>query len=150
MTDLPLAIAFVTICTRLGINNSERGKILEEAGGLGRLLDYLESRENPPASLIGGIREEAGRQRQIACPVSWRPLTLVDKDYPERLRHISRPPAVLFVSGRNWMALNGPSVIAVIGSRRPSAYGIEVTKKLTAPLRPEGTGCFRRCQGVDA
>ena len=43
MTDLQLAISFSTVCGRLRIGNDTRAKLLLEAGGIGRIMGYLES-----------------------------------------------------------------------------------------------------------
>lgn len=151
MTDLQLAVAFVKACNRLKIGNSVRGQLLREAGGIRGLVEYLEGRVEPQAALIQSIRDEAGRQKCRSYPPSWGALTLADNHYPERLRHISLPPAVLFVSGLNVEALNRPSVIAVIGSRKPSVYGIEVTKKLTAAIAGRGVPVVSGgARGIDA
>ncbi|MFA6721696.1 MAG: DNA-processing protein DprA, partial [Candidatus Cloacimonadaceae bacterium] len=151
MTDLQLAIAFITVCARLGIGNGERGKLLLKAGGIGRIMEYLESCGDPPAVLIRGLKEEADRQRRRSYPAPWEAVTLADASYPERLRHISLPPAILFVSGMNMAAINSPAVIAVIGSRRPSVYGIEVTRKLTAAIAARGVPVVSGgARGIDA
>lgn len=151
MTDLQLAISFSTVCGRLRIGNDTRAKLLLEAGGIGRIMGYLESCADQPEALIRGLKEEADRQSRRAYPDFWEAVTLADAGYPERLRHISLPPAILFVSGMNIAAINSPAVIAVIGSRRPSAYGIEVTKKLTAAIAARGVPVVSGgARGIDA
>ncbi len=69
--------------------------------------------------------------------------------YPERLGNLHSPPAVLFTLGRTEL-LHGPCV-AVVGSRRATAYGRRVSRALGARLAAQG-----RCvvsgmaMGVDA
>lgn len=151
MTEFQLAAAFVTVCSRFKIGNGARGKMLLESGGLGGLVEYLESRRDLPLDLIRRIREEGEGQKLASCPSCWGVLTLADSNYPERLRHISLPPAVLFVSGLKSAAINHASVIAVIGSRKPSVYGIEVTKKLTAAIAGRGVPVVSGgARGIDA
>ncbi|GAB4235707.1 MAG: DNA-processing protein DprA [Acidobacteriota bacterium] len=55
-----------------------------------------------------------------------------DADYPARLREIADPPLVLYVLGRCEL-LHRPSV-AIVGARRCSAYGREVTYSLAREL----------------
>ncbi|ERJ13501.1 DNA-processing protein DprA [Haloplasma contractile] len=59
-------------------------------------------------------------------------ITIEDKLYPEPLRHIFRPPIVLYYMG-DLNLLNKP-IIAIIGSRNYSLYGKKVTEHLTKEL----------------
>ena len=59
-----------------------------------------------------------------------------DPGYPESLRNIQMPPALLFYRG-NLDCLNG-KCIAVVGSRKASPHGVEVTKKLCKELSLAG------------
>ncbi|MEO0247039.1 MAG: DNA-processing protein DprA [candidate division WOR-3 bacterium] len=57
-------------------------------------------------------------------------------EYPEHFKHSEIFPPVLFLRGRN---LNfHRKIIAVVGTRTPSWYGIEVTKKLVKELVRNG------------
>jgi DNA processing protein len=49
--------------------------------------------------------------------------------YPDRLRELPDPPAVLHVAGR-LSALSEGEAVAIVGSRRASAYGLEVARGL--------------------
>lgn len=62
----------------------------------------------------------------------FRIITGLDNDYPEPLRELKDAPPVLYVKGR-WPI--GPSPrFGVVGTRRPSAYGAEAARRLTADL----------------
>ncbi len=52
-----------------------------------------------------------------------------EPSYPGMLRTIHNPPPVVFVKG-NMALLNGQLAIAMVGARRPSAYGVEVMKTM--------------------
>lgn len=52
-----------------------------------------------------------------------------DPLYPEMLRSIYNPPLVLFVKGELGL-LNGQLSIGMVGTRRPSAYGVEAVKAI--------------------
>ncbi len=64
-------------------------------------------------------------------------LTIIDEDYPENLKRIYKPPFVLFYHGdKSLLDYQKPS-LAVIGSRRPSAYGIAMTRSIVKDLVAE-------------
>lgn len=69
--------------------------------------------------------------------LSLRIMTLRDGDYPERLRQISAPPAVLYVRGKLF-DFDEEAAIAVVGSRRPSQYGEIAAAKLGMELAAGG------------
>ncbi|MCB5261976.1 MAG: DNA-processing protein DprA [Candidatus Cloacimonetes bacterium] len=54
-------------------------------------------------------------------------------EYPARLREIFAPPLLLYVRGELEPALKQKS-LAVVGTRKPTAYGREMCRKLLAPL----------------
>jgi DNA processing protein len=78
-------------------------------------------------------------------------LKLNDPGYPDLLRHISGPPKELFWTGenlQNWLDL--PKV-AIVGSRKVSPYGKEVTNRLATELAQAGVGVISGLAfGVDA
>ena len=57
--------------------------------------------------------------------------------YPALLRQIPTPPPVLYYRG-DVRAASAQLVFAMVGTRRPSAYGIEATRALAAPLAAAG------------
>ena len=59
-----------------------------------------------------------------------------DPDYPIRLRHITRPPPVLFVRGNN--ALLSQPQLAIVGSRKPTINGIKTAQHLAAEVARSG------------
>jgi DNA processing protein len=61
-------------------------------------------------------------------------VTLADEDYPEKLAEIPDPPPVLFVNGE---VPEGPTV-ALVGSRKASATGIEAARALGRALGERG------------
>jgi DNA processing protein len=73
--------------------------------------------------------------------------------YPDALRGLADAPPVLWVGGgaeRLVDLLDGPGV-AVVGSRRPSAYGIEVAEELSRGLSAAGvTVVSGLAMGIDA
>lgn len=66
-----------------------------------------------------------------------RLLTISDGDYPDRLKNIPGPPAVLYVKGRLF-DFDEEIAVAVVGSRDPSAYGVRMAGKLGLELARHG------------
>lgn len=64
-------------------------------------------------------------------------LTLNDKDYPELLKKTGKPPFVLYIKGSKEV-LNNSLSIAVVGTRRITSYGEEVTRILVSDLVGSG------------
>lgn len=74
--------------------------------------------------------------------------TLLDQDYPDLLKQIDDPPFLLYIKGRsdiiretygNSCKNTTPELaVAVVGTRKITAYGMEVTTKLTADLVTSG------------
>lgn len=56
-------------------------------------------------------------------------LTLRDAAYPQRLKNIPDPPAVLYYRGR-LPDLDGTPAISVVGTRKASAYGLGAAKRM--------------------
>jgi DNA processing protein len=60
-----------------------------------------------------------------------------NKFYPENLKKIDSPPIGMFTKG-NQKLLNSPQIIAVVGSRKTTFYGREVTESLVSDLCSAG------------
>lgn len=60
-------------------------------------------------------------------------------DYPEKLRNIYNPPKVLFYKG-DISLLKKNFNIAMVGSRKPSSYGINCAKTISKKLSNDGVG----------
>lgn len=76
-------------------------------------------------------------------------LTWDDPDYPPLLKQIYDPPFVLYVRGELLPA--DEWALAVVGTRRASAYGREATRRLTSDLVANGiTIVSGLAQGIDS
>lgn len=64
-------------------------------------------------------------------------ITIIDDDYPERLKRIYKPPFVLFYHGDKSLLYHPDHVLAVIGSRQPSLYGQHMTRTIVKDLVAE-------------
>ena len=65
--------------------------------------------------VLADLKWQEGSQHHI--------ITLIDEDYPVQLKQISDPPPILYANGDTSL-LNRPQ-IAIVGSRNPSASGME-------------------------
>lgn len=63
--------------------------------------------------------------------------TFFDTEYPAKLRQIHQPPKVLYYRGNRDLLKYSPS-IAIVGTRKPTPYGIWTTKKLAGDLADNG------------
>ena len=62
-----------------------------------------------------------------------RILTLQDAEYPQRLRNIFDPPAVLYVKGR-LPVVDEEAAVAVVGTRDCTPYGVSCAERLSREL----------------
>ena len=60
-------------------------------------------------------------------------VTWFDEDYPESLREIDKPPAILFLSGDRSL-LSSARTVGIVGTRTPSEYAAKMTFDIAADL----------------
>lgn len=73
------------------------------------------------------------KQKQITI------ITLLDPRYPQLLKEISDPPICLYIKGDiNKLNLNQEFFFAIVGTRKPTSYGKQVTKKFSSQLSEAG------------
>ena len=78
-----------------------------------------------------------------------RAITWHDEEYPPRLKEIHHPPAVLYVRGT--LMPEDERSVAVVGTRKATAYGREAARDLTYGLAQSGvTIVSGLARGVDA
>lgn len=75
-------------------------------------------------------------------------LTLEDTEYPLRLRNIADPPPILYVKGE--LVPEDDLSVAIVGTRRPSAYGRQAAEKFAEGLARSGvTVASGLARGID-
>ena len=78
-----------------------------------------------------------------------RIVTLKDDDYPKRLKDIYDPPALLYLRGE--LKREDELAVAIVGSRKTSAYGREVTERIGEDLAHHGvTVVSGMARGIDS
>jgi DNA processing protein len=70
--------------------------------------------------------------------ISIQELSRSSPDFPPELQQIDQPPSQLFIASGNWAELMSRPRVAVVGSRKVSPYGREVTRQLVADLARAG------------
>jgi DNA processing protein len=89
----------------------------------------------------------ADRESAEAERLGARMVTLEDPDYPFSLRQLSSPPPVLYVRGE----IPVSPAVAIVGSRRPDAYGQEAAELFARALAAVGvTVVSGFARGIDA
>ena len=101
-------------------------------------------------SIASGITfEDAVAQQEKMAETGTAVVTLNDPRYPQRLREIFDPPIVLFARGR--VELLQAISLGVVGTRRPTPYGLAVAERLSGDLAHAGlTIVSGMARGIDS
>ena len=92
--------------------------------------------------------DDAVDQQQKLMKSGARLISIQDPCYPQQLREIFDPPLVLFAIGRT--ELMASHAIAIVGTRRPTPYGVAATERLSADLAKAGlTVISGMARGID-
>ncbi|HWB83726.1 MAG TPA: DNA-processing protein DprA [Bryobacteraceae bacterium] len=92
--------------------------------------------------------EDAVAQQEKMADAGAVLVTLGDSRYPAPLREIFDPPVVLFARGR--VELLQTLMLGVVGTRRPTPYGLAVAERLAADLAHAGlTIVSGMARGID-
>jgi DNA processing protein len=112
---------------------------LEQVPGISHRTAVAIARQRPSEE----ARREIDRCRQMGFHI----ISLADPRYPALLRHIPDPPPVLYCHGD----LDGGAChIAVVGSRRGTAYGLSNARRLSRELAANGISVVSgMARGID-
>ena len=93
--------------------------------------------------------EEAASEQGKVTAAGVEVVTIQDARYPRRLKEIYDPPILLYAKGRADCLVG--ETLAVVGSRRPTPYGMAVARKLSRELTQVGmTIVSGMARGVDS
>ena len=88
-------------------------------------------------------RPPAGHAERLAATLAWRRagtdrrvMVLGDADYPPLLLHSADPPLLLYLQGR--ASLLSQRSVAIVGSRQPSAQGLDHARSFARTLSAQG------------
>jgi DNA processing protein len=65
-----------------------------------------------------------------------KPLFYLSEDYPRRLKHCHDAPILLYFKGKT--NLQAERMVAIVGTRNATEYGLEITAQLVNDLKPYG------------
>lgn len=88
-------------------------------------------------ALASSRAEEFQERLGLHLRAGYRVLCYGDEEYPARLREIDDPPAVLYLQGEARF-LSESLLVGMVGTRRPSAYGMEAARFLGKGLAEAG------------
>lgn len=102
-------------------------------------------RKGPDRSVLKKVADDVRLIQKGACAI----VTVLDSAYPSRLALIPDPPPLLYVRGT--LPAADDHVIAVVGSRRATPSGMQVTQELSERLAALGfTIVSGMARGIDA
>lgn len=140
-----------------GIGPSRVTRLLDHFGDLARAWDAA-PRELERAGFGEGLRAniaatkrtwDLDRELDRVDRAGVTLLTWADPGYPARLRQIAAPPPVLYVRGS--LTDDDELALGIVGTRRATAYGREVTSRLAGELATAGlTIVSGLAKGIDA
>lgn len=80
------------------------------------------------------VLHDAEKEVEFVFEHNIRPIFYLDKDYPERLKHYHDCPLLLFYKGKS--NLNYHRIIGIVGTRKPTQYGISMCEEIVSELTP--------------
>ena len=92
-------------------------------------LGHLELSQEARAALLDKNLESSGKILEDCEKKRLNILTIQDAAYPSRLKNIPDPPLVLYYKGQ-LPDFDSEPVIGVVGTRKASAYGLTVAKRM--------------------
>jgi DNA processing protein len=112
---------------------------LEGAGVSGSVAQSIAS---------GCTFDDAAAQQQRALDTGTTVIAITDPRYPVLLREIYDPPVMLFARGR--VDLLQSTMLGIVGTRRPTPYGLAVAERMAADLARAGlTIVSGMARGID-
>jgi DNA processing protein len=112
---------------------------LECAGASGAVAQSIAS---------GCTFDDAVAQQQRVLDTGTTTVAISDPEYPQLLREIYDPPVLLFARGR--VALLQSIAIGIVGTRRPTPYGLAVAERMSGDLARAGmTIVSGMARGID-
>lgn len=137
------AVRFQRLLERFGDAESAWGAAPAELAQAGLSLKLIER--------LVAVREKVELDRiwdQIQTK-GIQVLTWLDESYPRRLKEIEQPPPVLYLRGE--LIPEDTWAVAIVGTRRVTPYGRQVTEEIAAFLAANGvTVVSGLARGVDA
>ena len=142
--DLDASLYWLALRLTPGLGSRLTGKLLREFGSPDAVfrasLTELEACRLPAATAqavasraaLKDAERELAAVRKNGCQlVNWE-----ETEYPQRLLEIYDPPPLIYVRGD--VKTLGRHAIAIVGARRPTPYGNQITERLAKDLAERG------------
>jgi DNA processing protein len=146
--------AWVALASVVGVGDVTFARLLERHGSARSALEAVAgcraatadraiaemSGTRPRPGLGRRVRQAAadpGRVPRLVAALGGWLLTPLDPDYPESLHRIEEPPLVLYGQGDRAI-LRSDRLVAVVGTRRPTAAGRDLTTRVAGRLVEAG------------
>lgn len=94
----------------------------------------LVGEERAAAIVNADVMKEAGEELKYVQENDIEVIFFTDSTYPERLKQCTDSPALMYFNGK--CDFNNPKVISIVGTRRATDYGKDITKRLVKELSP--------------
>lgn len=153
-----MLIHWLWLSTRPSLNERQKKLVLDAFGDAEDVFYGEESayarvegltKENISSLLDKNLTEAEKIQRQCVDK-QIKICTYQDNSYPSRLRHIIDPPLVLYYTG-NLPDMESVPVIATVGTRRASLYGLNVAQRMGYQIASCGARIVSGiAEGIDA
>lgn len=108
--------------------HEKKGKLLK-VPGIGQTLAKSVINSN-------SVLQRAEKELRFIEKYNISPIFFSDESYPRRLRYCSDSPVLLYYKGK--AKLDAEKVVAVVGTRRPSEYGKQITEQFVNELSGSG------------
>lgn len=127
----------------------DRERWIDEAPGVlaeDRELPATAAQRATAAEAVAEAEERAGRELERAGRLGARMVTVVEEEYPPPLLDLPLPPPVLYLRGET----PARPALAIVGSRKASAYALEVAGLFAEELARHGVWVISGlARGVD-
>ena len=142
-----MLIHWIWLATRPHMNDRDKLSVLQHFGDPEDIYfadpESFASMEDMTQTIAEALQDkdlhEAGEILRTCMEQGIHICTFHDGAYPGRLKNIADPPMVLYYKG-HLPDLDGSPVIAVVGTRKASVYGLNVSKRMGGQLA--------RCGGI--
>ncbi len=138
----------VIICLHnLGYSSTKMWKLYEIFGDFDNILTDIENKKEEVIKWMGevvynNLKNSVTKERveQLSNNLINKNIgvfTFFNPEYPAFLRHIQNPPILMYYKG-DINLLNYKYTLGIVGTRKPSSYGREMTEKFTADMVNNG------------
>lgn len=83
---------------------------------------------------VNGVLDRAAKEVEFIQSNDIQPVFFLDEAYPFKLRYCNDNPVMLYYRGN--VSLNHSPVVVIVGTRRATEYGREITEKIVEGLAP--------------